>query len=90
MEQINKIELQGRVGTVRIQTYSGHRVANFSVAVDTDMNGNLDEEEKASLVEEIPAGRFATPEEVAEAIFKLTELPDYTTGSILRMDGGWI
>ena len=58
--------------------------------VDTDMNGNLDEEEKASLAEEIPAGRFATPEEVAEAIFKLTELPDYTTGSILRMDGGWI
>ena len=35
MEQINKIELQGRVGTVRIQTYNGHRVANFSVAVDT-------------------------------------------------------
>lgn len=35
MEQINKIELQGRVGTARIQTFNGSRVANFSLAVET-------------------------------------------------------
>ena len=58
--------------------------------IDTDMNGNLDEEEKAALAEEIPAGRFAEPQEVADAILRLTEMPNYITGAVLRMDGGWI
>ena len=30
------------------------------------MNKQLDEAERAELAEDIPAGRFATPEEVAE------------------------
>lgn len=58
--------------------------------IDTDMNGNLDKEEKAALAEEIPAGRFAAPSEVADAILRLTEMPNYITGAVLRMDGGWI
>jgi len=59
-------------------------------AVDTEMNGNLSEEEKLALAEEIPYGRFADPEEVAEAIALLSTMPSYVTGAVLRMDGGWI
>ena len=36
--------------------------------IDTDMNSQLDEEERTQLAEEIPAGRFASPEEAAEMI----------------------
>lgn len=35
MEHINKIEIQGVVGAVRIQTLFGELVSNFSVATDT-------------------------------------------------------
>lgn len=34
MEHINKVELQGRVGAVRTNEYSGAKVANFSLATD--------------------------------------------------------
>lgn len=34
MEDINKIELQGRVGTLRTNTVNGTMVANFSLATD--------------------------------------------------------
>jgi single-strand DNA-binding protein len=34
MEYINRIELQGRVGTVRTNTVNGSMVANFSIATE--------------------------------------------------------
>ena len=34
IEHINKIELQGRVGTVRANEYNGSKVANFSMVTD--------------------------------------------------------
>lgn len=34
MEYINKVELQGRVGTVRVQKISGRNVVNFSLATE--------------------------------------------------------
>ncbi len=34
MEQINKIELRGNVGSVRIQTFEGRKVARISVATN--------------------------------------------------------
>lgn len=58
--------------------------------VDTRMNDCFDEEEKKALAGEIPAGRFASPEEVAEALLVLSRMPPYVTGQILTMDGGWI
>lgn len=33
-EHINRIELQGRVGTVRTNEYNGSKVANFSLVTD--------------------------------------------------------
>ena len=34
MEQINRIELQGRVGSVRMNEYNGSRVVNFSLVTE--------------------------------------------------------
>ncbi len=58
--------------------------------VDTKMNACFSEEEKRILTEEIPAGRFATPQEVAQFVLQLTESPSYLTGQVITMDGGWI
>ncbi len=58
--------------------------------VDTVMNGQLSAEEKAELSEEIPAGRFAEPEEIAAAALQLVRAPAYLTGQIVTVDGGWI
>lgn len=70
---------------------SGIRVNAIACgAIDTRMNAQLSNEEKDALCEEIPAGRFGTPEEVGEAVAALLEMPDYLTGQIISLDGGWI
>ena len=58
--------------------------------VDTDMNGMLSDEEKAELSEEIPTGRFCTPEEIAEVVLSIIKAPSYMTGQIIGVDGGYI
>lgn len=58
--------------------------------IDTDMNRCFSDEERAALAEDIPANRFATPEEVAEAAFLLTQMPSYLTGQIIGFDGGFL
>ena len=59
-------------------------------AIDTKMNHFLDPEEHDALIEEIPAGRMGTPEEVADMVFSVTESPSYLTGQVIQFDGGWI
>ena len=59
-------------------------------AIDTVMNSQLDEEEREQLEEEIPYGRMGKPEEAAELCLKLAELPNYLTGEVMKLDGGWI
>ena len=54
------------------------------------MNDCFSPEEKSALAEEIPMGRFGTPEEVADAVLKMLQMPDYVTGQILRIDGGFL
>ncbi|MBR1524036.1 MAG: SDR family oxidoreductase [Lachnospiraceae bacterium] len=58
--------------------------------IDTDMNKNFSDEERADLTDRIPAGRMGTPEEVAEAVYLLSEMPVYLTGQIISIDGGFI
>jgi len=58
--------------------------------VDTVMNDNLSAEEKEILAQEIPAGRFAQPEEIARCVLHLAKAPAYLTGQIITVDGGWI
>jgi 3-oxoacyl-[acyl-carrier protein] reductase len=59
-------------------------------AIDTEMNAFLSEEDRQALTDEIPAGRFGQPEEVAEMAYALAEKHHYLTGQIIRLDGGWI
>ena len=58
--------------------------------IDTDMNAQLDREERNSLIEEVPAGRFGTVEEVAELVLGLAEGHLYLTGQVIGLDGGFI
>ena len=53
------------------------------------MNGHLSETEKAEILSQIPAGYIVSPEEAAEAAFRLLEMPEYVNGEVLRMDGCW-
>lgn len=56
--------------------------------VDTRMNAFLDEEEKASLIEEIPAGRILSQQESADIIYSVSMMNSYVTGQIITADGG--
>mgnify|MGYP003515828953 FL=1 len=57
--------------------------------IDTEMNQCFSEEERLELANEIPAGRFGKPEEVAELVFSLASEHAYLTGQIITLDGGW-
>lgn len=63
--------------------------AAFGV-IDTEMNACFSEEEKRALIEEIPTDRFGSAEEAARMILSIAESPEYLTGQIITMDGGWI
>ena len=54
------------------------------------MNDCLDDEARQTLIAEIPADRFAEPEEIATAVVHLAEMPAYLTGQIIQVAGGWI
>lgn len=58
--------------------------------IDTAMNGWLSPEENQELIEEIPAGRFGTPGEVADLVWQIAHAPHYMTGQVIGMDGGYI
>jgi 3-oxoacyl-[acyl-carrier protein] reductase len=59
--------------------------------INTKMNSFLDEEDKKSLEEEIPLGRFGEPSEIGKiAVFLASEASSYITGQIIRADGGFI
>ena len=59
-------------------------------AIDTEMNAFLSEEEKESLMAEIPAGRMGQPDEVAALVLQLITGNEYLTGQVIQLDGGWI
>lgn len=58
--------------------------------IDTVMNAQLSDEEREMLMEEVPAGRFGTPNEVADLVTDLAEHHNYLTGQIIGLDGGFI
>lgn len=59
--------------------------------INTEMNNFLDQDEKSSLIEEIPQGRFGNCEEVAKVVAFLCEDDcKYLTGQVIRVDGGII
>ncbi len=58
--------------------------------IDTEMNACFSEEEREALTQEIPADRMGTPEEAAQMIWQIVNAPEYFTGQVVIMDGGWI
>ena len=57
--------------------------------IDTDMNACFSEEDLHYIIEEIPADRIGETAEVARLCHMLAEAPDYLTGQIITLDGGW-
>lgn len=57
--------------------------------IDTDMNKCFTKEDLETVRAEIPADRLGTPQEVASLVLQLAEAPDYLTGQIITIDGGW-
>ncbi|MEA3369360.1 MAG: 3-oxoacyl-[acyl-carrier-protein] reductase [Candidatus Ratteibacteria bacterium] len=59
--------------------------------IKTRMTESLSEEVKNKMLERIPLGRFAEPEEVADlAVFLAGSSARYITGQVFRVDGGMV
>lgn len=57
--------------------------------IDTAMNDCLSAEDMDALRKEIPSGRLGTPKEAAEMIWQTAHAPEYMTGQIITMAGGY-
>ncbi len=57
--------------------------------IDTRMNQGFSLDERMELIQEIPAGRFGSSEEVARLALSVINSPSYLTGQIITLDGGW-
>ncbi|GAA0445026.1 EF-P-5 aminopentanone reductase [Lentibacillus halophilus] len=59
--------------------------------IDTKMNEHLLPEEKEAIIQDIPAGRAGTVEDVAHAVsFLMNEKSGYINGEIIHVTGGWL
>ncbi len=57
--------------------------------IETDMTSVLKENVRSAMLEQIPAGRMGSPEDVAGAVaFFASDESEYLTGQVLAVDGG--
>lgn len=76
------VVVPGRIATARVRSLDEARAAREGREVD---------EVQASSIATIPVGRYGDPREYAAAVaFLASEPAGYITGSVLRVDGGYI
>jgi len=57
--------------------------------IETDMTSQLPESARVSLLSQIPAGRYGSPQEVAAAVkFLASDEAGYITGQVIHVNGG--
>lgn len=57
--------------------------------IETDMTRDMTEKARESLLAQIPAGRYGSPEDVAAAVrFLVSEGAGYITGQVIHVNGG--
>lgn len=56
--------------------------------IDTDMNKFLSEEEKESILSEIPLERIGKTKDIADCVLFLANT-NYITGQVIQINGGW-
>ncbi|MEV0370951.1 3-oxoacyl-[acyl-carrier-protein] reductase [Streptomyces sp. NPDC050636] len=57
--------------------------------VDTDMTRVLSDEQRESIVKQVPLARYAQPEEIASSVrFLASDEAAYITGAVIPVDGG--
>ncbi|MET8359463.1 3-oxoacyl-ACP reductase FabG [Micromonospora sp. NPDC005171] len=57
--------------------------------IDTDMTAGLSDDRKAEILKSIPAGRMASPDEVAAVVTWLaSDSAGYVSGAVIPVDGG--
>lgn len=57
--------------------------------IDTEMNNNLNEEEKQEIKEEIPLQKIGKVEDVSRTVEWIVE-DEYITGQVISVNGGWL
>lgn len=59
--------------------------------ISTDMTDELNDEQKASILERIPLAKLGTPEDIAKVIrFLASDDANYITGQTIHIDGGLV
>lgn len=59
--------------------------------IETDMTDKLNDQQKETILSNVPIKRFGKPEDVAKAVlFLCSSDSDYITGQVLTVDGGMV
>lgn len=86
-----KAGLIGLTQTVAMEVASRNITVNYVAPgyVETDIVENLSSERKALILNRIPLGRFAHPDEIASLVtFLVSDQASYITSQIITVDGG--